>query len=95
MRLRWTTPALNELDELIEIIQADNELAAIRALQQVRIVEANMLMFPKAARYNRSDNFFERPVPRTRILLIYQIRETEIVIVATFHTSRNPKTKPK
>jgi plasmid stabilization system protein ParE len=50
-------------------------------------------IFPRAARYDRETNTYERPIPGLPLLLIYMASDELVEVVAVFHTSRDPARK--
>jgi len=94
MIVRWSEEALSELESILEIAADNDRLLASNIARRVENTLRNIELFPKAAFYDAENDFYERLVPKTRMLLIYRLRQNEAVIVATFHTSRSPADKP-
>ncbi len=91
MRLTWSKAALADLDSILEHLPPDvAENTARRVDRAVNTITA----FPHAAYHNGKTNTYERYVPRTRVVLIYQIAGDTIELIAVFHTSRDPESKP-
>jgi toxin ParE1/3/4 len=50
-------------------------------------------IFPRAARFDRETETYERPIPGLPLLLIYTVSEKLVEVIAVFHTSRDPAGK--
>jgi plasmid stabilization system protein ParE len=94
MNIRWHTEALSEYEEILN--QAANRDPLEETNIKKRVIETlrNIRAFPGIGFFNQDVACFEKYVPRTRILLIYQVAQDNIQIIAVFHTSRDPETKP-
>jgi len=79
---------------MLAYIAAQDTSAAALVAKRIQKVEENIVMFPKAGRYDRETDTYDRYIPRTRIILTSAIRGDVIWIVAAWHTSRDPGTKP-
>jgi plasmid stabilization system protein ParE len=90
MRIEWTSAASADLADILAHLPPD--VARNTALRIAR-TEANLLIFPRAAIYHSDTDTFERYVPKTRVILVYHLIDDLIEIIATFHTSRDPKTR--
>lgn len=93
MHIRWTRAALADLDNILSWAAERNHLEARNISQRVQRSEDVIRTFPKAAFFNQELNVYEKTVPRTRVILVYEITETTIVIRAAFHTSRDQREK--
>ena len=94
MFVRWHKLALAELDEIISQAHERNPQEALNMRSAVERTLNTLQMFPKAGRYVRAGDWHEKYVPHTRLIFIYRFTDDELAIIATFHTSREPKTKP-
>ena len=92
MKLEWSEAALADFADILRHLPP--EIAANTAAR-VNETEHHILLFPKAAYYDATNDTFERYVPKTRVILIYHIAGDVIEIISTFHTSREPQTKRK
>ena len=94
MKVRWHEEALHEYGQLL--VEAGERNALERANIKKRVLETlrNLRDFPSMGRFNTEVECYEKYVPRTRVLLIYQLVEQHIRIIAAFHTSREPEEKP-
>ena len=94
MFVRWHKLALTELDEILDQAKERDPQEATNIEKAVERSLNALVTFPKTGRYLRGRGLYEKYVPRTRIKFIYELTPEHIRIVATFHTSRDPKTKP-
>jgi plasmid stabilization system protein ParE len=95
MRIAWTAEAVAELDSMLAYIAAQDPSAASLVAERVLQAESGIQTFPRAGNYDPETDTFDRYIPKTRIVLTYAIRDDAIWIVAAWHTSRDPATKPK
>ena len=94
MSVRWTDEATNELNAILTYLQSYAPDVARGLTERVLLAEQNIETFPQAATFDRETNTYDRYIPRTRVILTYNIQEDFIEIVRVWHTSRNPETKP-
>lgn len=94
MRIRWTRDAQADLIDILDHAGARNAREASNIAARIRKTEQAIEIFPQSALYNAAEDYYERYVPRTRVILIYRLAADEAVILAAFHTSRNPRSKP-
>lgn len=94
MRVLWTRDARGDLVNILAHARSRNELEAHNIAMRVQRTEQAIETFPESAPYNQAEDYYERYVPRTRVILIYRLVGDEAIIVAAFHTSRSPDRKP-
>ena len=94
MNIRWTTAALADLDNILFHAQERDALEARNLRARIERAERNIATFPKAAFHNQAKGYYERYIPRTRVILVYQIIEPDVIVIAAFHTSRSVSQKP-
>lgn len=94
MIVRWLVEAVADLEDILDYAARQNRQLAQNIATRVEHAETTIRTFPKGARYDPELDVFERYVPRTRVILVYRVLPTEVVIVGVFHTSRNPDDKP-
>lgn len=95
MKIAWTVEAHEELLEILASAEERNMLEASNILDRIARSEQVIVSFPKAALYNAEHDFYEKYVPRTRVILIYRLTGDEIVMISAFHTSRDTGSKPE
>lgn len=94
MKIRWTREAQADLINILDHAEARNVLEAKNIVARVRKTERAIETFPQSASYNLAEDYYERYVPRTRVILIYRLVGEEAIVIAAFHTSRSPERKP-
>ena len=89
MRVRWTTPALRDLEAIGDYIGRDNS-AAVAARIVTTILEHadNLAAFPHIGRAGRVPGTRELVVADTPFIVPYRVRDTEVEILAVFHGAR-------
>lgn len=92
MRLEWSDAALKDFEDILQNLPLE---VAANTVARVSETEHHILLFPQAAYYDAATDTFERYVPNTRVILIYNVAGDVIEIIAAFHTSRDPQTKHK
>ena len=93
MIIRWTEEAHVNLEDIVDQAFHRDPLEASNISKRIEIAEKNILLFPKAALYNSEHDYYERYVPRTRVILVYRVTGETITVYRAFHTSRDPKDK--
>ncbi len=88
--IKWLRAALKDLNDEAAYIADDDPTAARLGVQ--RIVEAVALLSkqPAIGRHGRVAGTRELPVPKTRYLIPYRMRNGAIEILRVFHASRRP-----
>ena len=94
MYLRFHELALVELYDIVTQATERNPQEAHNIERAVERSLSALLTFPQSGRFKRAHGWHEKYVPRTRIKFIYRFTDDELSIIATFHTSRDPNTKP-
>lgn len=95
MRVAWTKEASDELAAMLAFIARSSPKRAANWAQRILKAEAAILQFPGAAKYYSETDTYDRHVTKTRALLTYAVRADIIWIIGVWHTSRDPKEKPK
>jgi plasmid stabilization system protein ParE len=94
VRIIWHSLALAEYNAILEqaLSRDPKEIGNIQ--RNVDRVLANLLVFPKTGRLHRNFQCLQKVVPQTSIIFVYLIKDEDIIILSTFHTSRDPHSKP-
>ena len=94
MRLRYTRPALADLDSILDYIASHSPQGAARVHARIQIVVDLLLSFPRVG-VQTDDPTIRRivtsPYP---YLIFYEISGDEIIIHAVRHGARDPATMP-
>ena len=89
MKVRWTAPALLDLEAIGDYV-ARNNSAAVAAGIVAAILEQtdNLAAFPHIGRAGRIPGTRELVVVDTPFIAPYRVRDAEIEILAVFHGAR-------
>lgn len=89
MRVRWTTPALRDLEAIGEYIEHNNSAAVAARVVTAILDQADALAtFPHIGRPGRIPDTRELIVVDTPFIAPYRVRDAEVEILAVFHGSR-------
>ncbi|MCQ4191704.1 type II toxin-antitoxin system RelE/ParE family toxin [Methylocystis suflitae] len=89
MRVRWTTPALRDLEVIGDHIERDNSAAvAARVVMTILDQADNLAEFPHMGRPGRIPNTRELVVVDTPFIVPYRVRDAEVEILAVVHGAR-------
>jgi plasmid stabilization system protein ParE len=95
VKLRYTLPALADLDAILDYIAVHSPQGARRVHGRVQALTDLLLLYPRIGR-RTSDPAIRRmtatPYP---YLILYEVTGTEIIIHAVRHTSRDPSGMPR
>ena len=94
-RLRWTIDASADLQEHLDYIRERNPGAAARLTERVLEAEKIVRQWPHSAAFDADTGVYERWIPGSRLKLVYVVEASVVEIIAAFHTSRDPETRPK
>ena len=89
LRIRWTKPASQDLDDIAEYIGQDSAAAAIRVvLELIERVEQILPVKPATGRAGRVLGTRELVIGNLPYVIAYRLREINIEILRVLHTSR-------
>lgn len=88
MRLRWTAPALRDLETIGDYIARDNPAAAAIAMTRILDQAELLTSHPHAGRAGRVPGTRELVVRDTPFILPYRVREELVEVLAVFHGAR-------
>jgi toxin ParE1/3/4 len=89
MNVRWTVPALRDLDAIGEYIERDNSTAAAARIVTAILDQAeNLAAFPHIGRPGRIAGTRELVIVDTPFITPYRVRDGAVEILAVFHGSR-------
>lgn len=89
MRVRWTIPAAQDLEEITLYIQRDSESAA-RAVAKALFDAANSLdLLPSRGRVGRIPGTRELVVTGLPYIVLYEVADTAVQILHIYHGARN------
>jgi len=88
MRVRWTTPAQEQLVSAYEYIAEENRAAAVRSADQIWESTQLLARHPMAVREGRVAGTRELVISGTPFLVAYRIEKNEVRILAVLHAAR-------
>jgi toxin ParE1/3/4 len=88
VRLRWTTPALRDLEAIGDFIARDNPAAAASTIATIFDAAEKLAKHPHLGRAGRVAETRELVVARTPFVAPYRVRGDEVHILAVFHGAR-------
>jgi toxin ParE1/3/4 len=88
MKVRFTRPALDDLDRIYNYISSDNPAAASRVVTRLVDRASELAHAPQQGRNVDEPNARVIVVPRFRYFIFYTIESDEIHITHIRHTSR-------
>ena len=95
----WTKGALDDLESILEYVAARSLQGAATVSARVSEAEQTIALFPRASRRDVETGTYEAVVTGVPLLIIYELITTpdgehQADVIAVFHTSRDPGTKP-
>lgn len=88
MKVRWTTPALRDLEAIGDFVAEDSPLAAVRLVERI-LDHAGMLgKQPHIGRPGRVGGTRELVVSETPFVVPYRVGPVSVEILAVFHGAR-------
>lgn len=91
MKLRWTHPALADLDEAQTFIAQENPVAAQAVAQRVWVMAQSLQTHPAMGRAGHLSGTRELVVAQTPYLIVYRIRQNCVEILRLWHGRQNWK----
>ena len=87
MRVRWTRPALNNLDEIQDYVAQDSPAAAYRLAQDIANRTEALALSPRLGRVGRARGTRELVFAGLPYIVVYRLTEA-VEILAVVHTAR-------
>ena len=89
MRVRWTSPALRDLEAIGDFIERESSAAvAARVVNAILDQADHLAAFPHLGRAGRVPGTRELVVADTPFIAPYRVRDAEVEILAVFHGAR-------
>jgi toxin ParE1/3/4 len=89
VKIRWTTPALRDLESIGDHVTRENSPAvAARIVTRVLSRVAGLATYPHVGRPGRVPDTRELVVVQTPFIIPYRVRDDEVQILAVFHGAR-------
>jgi toxin ParE1/3/4 len=89
MKLRYTTQALTQLDEIGDYIRQDHPGAADLVFRRIRTTIESLAVFPLLGHSGHVEGTLEFVVPRLPYIVVYRLREDELHVLAVLHGARS------
>jgi toxin ParE1/3/4 len=89
MRLRWTTPAAQDLYNIIRHIQRDNPAAAAKVAGTLYQGCSKLLDFPRQGRRGRIEGTRELVFAGLPYIAVYRIQDQNLEIVRIYHGAQD------
>ena len=83
----WTASALSDLDATLEHIAQDNPEAARIVGNRILAAVARLDQFPEIGHAGRRQGTRELTIPRLPYLIVYQLRQQQVVLLRLLHSS--------
>ena len=87
-RVRWSRRATNEIDAIAEYIGKDSRRSARRVASYIRAAARPLARSPRLGRAIDTDATRELILPRYPYVLVYQLVDKEVRILAVFHQAQ-------
>lgn len=89
MELTWSLDALDDLDEIYDIIEEDDEDIAYKFVEEIRGVAQDLCYAPKSGvKIPELDNERIREFHHKGYTVVYEITETEILVHEVYNQKR-------
>ena len=89
MRLRWTTPAANDLYNIVRRIRQDNPDAATEVAKTLYDGCSGLRDFPRRGRTGRIEGTRELVFPGLPYIVVYRILDEVVEIIRIYHGAQN------
>jgi len=89
MRLRWTTPAANDLYNIVRRIRQDNPDAAAKVAMTLYDGCSGLRDFPRRGRTGRIEGTRELVFPGLPYIVVYRIQDQVVEVVRIYHGAQD------
>jgi toxin ParE1/3/4 len=89
MRVRWTTPAADDLYNIVQHIQQDNPNAAADVAKAIYDGCDALAKFPYRGRKGRTPGTRELVVSRLPYIVVYRIQEPVVELLRIYHGAQD------
>jgi plasmid stabilization system protein ParE len=90
MRLRYTLPALADLESILDYVADRSPRGAARIHSRIRAVTDLILRYPRAGAVTDDPSIRRVTTTPYPYLIFYEVTEAEIVVHAVRHGAREP-----
>ncbi len=88
MKIIWTEPAAEALEQIQDYIAKDNTVAAYETAMTIEAAVENLIKHPKMGRSGRVANTYELVISGIPFIVAYRIKSEKIHVLSVFHTAR-------
>lgn len=88
MKLRWTAPALRDLEAIVDAIARDDPSAAARMVTRIFDQADRLVDFPHIGLSGHIPGTRELVVAGAPYVVPYRVRDAEVELLAVFHAAR-------
>ena len=89
MRVRWTTPAANDLYSIVQRIQRDNPTAAAVVAKTLYDGCDHLRDFPRRGRSGRIQGTRELVFPGLPYIVVYKVHDQTVEVVRIYHGAQD------
>jgi len=89
MRVRWTTPAADDLYDIVRHIQRDNPEAAANVAESLYDGSGSLRSFPRRGRKGRIEGTRELVFPSLPYIVVYRIQDQTVEIMRIYHGAQD------
>jgi toxin ParE1/3/4 len=89
MRLRWTTPAAQDLYNIVRRIQQDNPVAAAKVAKTLFDGCGSLRNFPRLSRKGRIEGTRELVFRGLPYIVVYRIQDQSLEILRVYHGAQD------
>jgi toxin ParE1/3/4 len=94
VKIRYTQPALADLNSILDYISDTSPRGAERVKQRIQRVTGLLLAHPRIGAPTDDPSIRRLTTPPYPFLIFYEIAGDEVVIHAVRHAARDPSTMP-
>jgi toxin ParE1/3/4 len=89
MRLRWTTPATQDLYNIVRRIQRDSPDAAVKVAETLYEGCSKLVDFPRCGRGGRIEGTRELVFAGLPYIVVYRIQDQNLEVVRIYHGAQD------
>ena len=94
MRLRYTLPALADLDEILACIAAQSPRGATRVQARIKAITDLLQRHPRIGALTADPTIRRMTTSPYPYLIFYEVTDSEVIIHAVRHGARDPSRMP-
>ena len=94
MKVRYTLPALADLNAILDYITARSPQGAKRVQARIQSIIDLLLLYPFVGVRTDDPTMRRLPASPYPFLVFYEVTETEIIVHAVRHAARDPSGMP-